>query len=592
MSLMPSHGGPQRPEEMRNLMIALALSTLIILSWQYFYEMPRRQQQAAREEKQTVALQTEASLFPVPQTAPAELSNTKPLPTTEALAQSPRLSIRSSELTGSLRLVGARLDDLTLRNYREQVEKGSPSITMLAPSTTSSGYFAEVSWASSDTPTPNASTVWTASGDTLSPETPVTLSWTNAEGVRFEMQYALDEHFMFTITQRVINQTERPLSVAPFGLINRELTHENQHFAILHEGAIGVADNTLQEVSYEDLRDEGEQKFAKAEGWLGISDKYWLTALVPDGQAPFAAKFQAYQSNGAQRYQVDYLRPALQVAPGGTVEQITRLFAGAKHVKLLDAYGEKYQIPLFDRAVDFGVLYFLTKPIFNLLHYFHTLLGNFGLAILALTVVIRLGMFPLANKSYYSMAQMRKLMPKMNDIRAKYGEDRLKMNQEVMELYKREKINPASGCLPMLLQIPVFFALYKVLFVTIEMRHAPFYGWLQDLSAPDPSNFFTAFGLLPWSPPSFMHIGILPILMTLTMIIQQRLNPKPTDPVQAQVMGMLPYLFLFLFASFPAGLVLYWVWSNILSIVQQFIITYRYEKRTGDTSHRRKPKAA
>jgi YidC/Oxa1 family membrane protein insertase len=592
MSLMPSHGGPQRPEETRNLLIALALSTLILLGWQYFYEMPRRQQEAALRQQQAGTQLTETTASAPQQAAPAELSSAQPVTLEEALAQSPRLTIRSPEVTGSLQLTGARLDDLTLRNYRQTVAKDSPPVTLLAPSATQSGYFADLGWRSTDTVVPSASTPWTASSQTLAPGQPVTLSWTNPEGVRFEMEFALDEHFLFTVTQRVINTTGRPLSLAPFGLINRELAHENQHFAILHEGAIGVVDNTLKEVSYKDLREEGEQKFANAQGWLGISDKYWLTALIPDGPAPFTAKFQTYQSHGTQRYQVDYLRPALQVAPGATGEQITRLFAGAKHVDLLDGYGKQYNIPLFDRAVDFGVLYFLTKPIFHLLHFFHTLLGNFGLAILALTCVIRLLMFPLANKSYYSMAQMRKLMPKMNDIRAKYGEDRLRMNQEVMELYKREKINPASGCLPMLLQIPVFFALYKVLFVTIEMRHAPFYGWLQDLSAPDPSNLFTLFGLIPWNTPSFLHIGILPILMTTTMIIQQKLNPKPNDPVQAQVMGLLPYLFLFLFASFPAGLVLYWVWSNMLSILQQFIITRRYEKRTGDTSHRRKPKAA
>lgn len=587
MPPLPNSASP-KPAETRNLLIALTLSTVIILAWQFFYELPRRQKEDALRQQQ-IAMQPQATARS-PQAAPAELATTTVATRDQALAQSPRLTIQSGELSGSLQLTGARFDDLTLRHYLETPEKESPPVVLLAPSASPSGYFAELGWASSDTSVPNASTLWQASAPTLSETSPVTLSWTNPQGVRFELDLAIDEHFMFTITQRVINTTESPVNVAPYGLINRKLAQESKHFAILHEGPIGVVDGAVNEVSYKSLREDGESHSDQATGWLGISDKYWLLAFAPETSAKFTSKYQAYQSNNEQRYQVDFLQPTISIAPGATAAQVTHLFAGAKHVKMLDAYGEKYNIPLFDHAVDFGRLYFLTKPMFHLLHFFHTLLGNFGLAILALTVVIKAFMFPLANKSYHSMAQMRKLMPKMNEIRERHGEDRLKMNQEIMEMYKREKVNPASGCLPMIVQIPVFFALYKVLFVTIEMRHAPFYGWIHDLSAPDPTNIFTLFGLIPWDAPHVLHLGIWPLLMTTTMVIQQKLNPKPNDPVQAQVMSMLPYLFLFLFASFPAGLVIYWSWSNTLSIIQQYVITRRYEMKTGDRSHRQKPK--
>ncbi|MBY0354208.1 MAG: membrane protein insertase YidC, partial [Rickettsiales bacterium] len=581
---------PHKPEETRNLLLALGLSTLIILGWQYFYELPRRQQEAAIQQQQAgtqLPHTNESHAAPTDIAAEASLVSL-----TEAVAQGQRITIRSHELEGSLQLTGARFDDLTLRQYAQTDERDSPKVTLLAPSSTQSGYFAQIGWVSSDTPVPDANSVWQSNSPALEPGKPVTLTWTNPAGVRFEMDVALDEQFMFTVKQRVINNTDHGLNLSPFGLINRELAHENKHFAILHEGPLGVVDGALEEVSYADLRDDGEQRFSSAQGWLGITDKYWLTALAPEGNGTFATKYQAYVSHGEQRYQVDFLQPSMAVAAGATLEQTTHFFAGAKHVNMLDAYSHELNIPLFDRAVDFGVLYFLTKPIFHLLHFFHNWLGNFGLAILALTVVIKGVMFPLANKSYHSMAQMRKLMPKMTEIRERYSEDRLRMNQEIMEMYRREKVNPASGCLPMIVQIPVFFALYKVLFVTIEMRHAPFYGWVHDLSAPDPTNVFTLFGLIPWHTPSFLHIGLWPLVMTATMIIQQKLNPKPTDPVQAQVMGMLPYLFLFLFASFPAGLVIYWSWSNSLSILQQYVITKRYEKRSGITAARRKAKTA
>jgi YidC/Oxa1 family membrane protein insertase len=345
----------------------------------------------------------------------------------------------------------------------------------------------------------------------------------------------------------------------------------------MHEGPMGVLNGTLEEVSYEDIR-TGKQSsnLQSTGGWAGVGDKYWFTAIIPAQSTPIDVQMRYYERNQLPRYQVDVREEPISLASGASVTTEYRIFAGAKEVTLLDQYVRDYQIPLFDRAVDFGLLYFLTKPIFLFLKWIHGHVGNFGIAILLLTVVIRLVLFPLANKSYKAMAHIRELQPRMVALREKYGSDKLKMNQELMELYKREKVSPMSGCLPILVQIPIFFALYKVLYVSIEMRHAPFYGWVHDLSAPDPTSVFNLFGLLPWEAPAFLLIGAWPILMTATMVIQQTLQPAPTDPVQAKVMKFLPYMFLFFFAHFPAGLVIYWTWSNFLSIIQQYIIIRRH----------------
>jgi YidC/Oxa1 family membrane protein insertase len=386
-------------------------------------------------------------------------------------------------------------------------------------------------------------------------------------------------NFMFTVTLKVKNNSGKELTFFPYGLINRTYADTGKHMYILHEGPIGVFNNELTEISYEDLRDDGATKLEDSKGWLGVSDKYWLSAIVPDKNETFDANFRHIKRNDKDAYQIDMRGEAFTVPSGDDHSVTMRMFAGAKKVQLLDEYSMKYDIPLFDRAVDFGSLYFLTKPFFELLSFFYSHVGNFGIAILLLTCVIKLVMFPLANKSYTSMSQMKLLTPKMQEIREKHADDKMKMNTEIMEMYKREKVNPMSGCLPILIQIPVFFALYKVLFVTIEMRHAPFFGWIHDLSAPDPTNLFTLFGLLQWDVPGFLHLGIWPIIMCVTMVLQQKLNPKPTDEIQAMVIGYMPYVFLFLFASFPAGLVIYWAWNNTLSILQQWIIIRRLEKK-------------
>ncbi len=380
---------------------------------------------------------------------------------------------------------------------------------------------------------------------------------------------------MVTVTQKVINTGETPTALFPYGLIARSGTPDTLGFYILHEGPLGVFDGTLREYDYDDVQETRKIEVTSNGGWIGITDKYWLAALVPDQAENFTYRFVHSIENKDDRYQVDYIGQSSSLAAGASIEITNRLFAGAKEVKLLDAYSEKFGIQNFDLAVDFGWFYFLTKPFFYAISWLNSYLGNFGLAILAFTVLVKAVFYPLANKSYRSMAKMRDLTPKLMTLREQYGDDKMRLNQEMMAIYKKEKVNPASGCLPILLQIPVFFALYKVLFVNIEMRHAPFYGWIKDLSVADPTSIFNAFGLIPWTPPDFLMIGIWPILMGLTMWLQQRLNPQPTDPVQAKVFMFLPLFFTFLLGTFPAGLVIYWTWNNLLSIAQQRLIMYR-----------------
>ncbi|MEI6730445.1 MAG: membrane protein insertase YidC, partial [Pseudomonadota bacterium] len=390
------------------------------------------------------------------------------------------------------------------------------------------------------------------------------------EGVIFNLEIALDEKYMFTAVASAKNAKGEPVNLQTYAYLNRIYDPKAHPSAgIVHEGPIGVFDGILKEVAYSKFKDEKskEQPFEAKSGWLGITDKYWLAAIIPNGE--FAAKFSNYRSGEREHFRVEYI-------DNNQSDNKLRLFVGAKEMAILDSYSAQYNIPLFDHAVDLGMFDFLTKPILKLMTYIYGLIGNFGIVILILTVIVKIAMYPLANKSYRSMEQMKKLTPKMNDIRERHKEDKLKMNQEIMELYKREKVNPASGCLPMVVQIPVFFALYRVLSVALEMRHAPFFGWIHDLSAPDSTNIFTAFGLLDWNTPSFLHLGIFPIIMCVTMIIQQRQSPPPPDPTQAQMMRYMPFMMLFLFSSFAVGLVIYWSWSNVLSILQQWHIKRKY----------------
>ena len=566
--------------EQRNLILAIVLSVTIIIAFQYFYELPRIQeaqrQQAQRTEQMAETAPDQAApeaVAPAPPGAPATPETAR----TQALATTERVVIENARLEGSLALTGGRIDNLVLSDYRETTEPDSPHVRLLNPPGVPNTYFAEFGWVAGDegTAVPGRDATWQADREELRPDQPVTLTWDNGENLRFSRTVALDENYMFTVTQRVENTSDEPVTLHPYGLISRWGTPETLGFFILHEGPIGVLDGTLEEIDYDDLREDGPIELSSQGGWLGITDKYWLASLVPDQESDLVANFRHYLAEGQDRYQVDYLRPAMTVAPGQRVEVTDRLFAGAKEVNLLDAYANEYGIPLFDRAVDFGWFYFLTKPIFHILHFFYQLLGNYGLAILLLTLLVKLLFYPLANKSYRAMSKMKKLQPEMMRLREQFSDDKMRMNQELMALYKKEQVNPMSGCLPIVVQIPVFFALYKVLFVSIEMRHAPFFGWIQDLSAPDPTSLFNLFGLLPWDPPAFLMIGIWPLLMGATMLLQTKLNPQPADPIQAKVMMFLPLMFIFLFATFPAGLVIYWTWNNVLSIAQQWLIMRR-----------------
>lgn len=557
--------------DLKNLLIALVLATGIMMAWQHFYERPRiqavRAQQAAEAAKKT--LEAPVAVANAPDIADAKVD------------VSPRIRINTPTLHGSINLRGARFDALTLADYKQTQATDASEVKLLSPSGTKEAYFVELGLLGNreGMNLPDASTLWQSNDQELSVEKPVTLTWTNGEGLHVTRTIAVDDQYMFTITTQISNKGASALTLFPYGLINRVHPSDAKNDFVVHEGPLGVMNEVLEDTSYKSLRDSDPMKFAGTKGWIGIADKYWLTALIPDKNATFDAEFKHFTRDGVDAYQTDIRQEAIELPVGNSHEYTVRLFAGAKLVSQLDHYRDTLDIPLFDRAIDFGSLYFLTRPMFALLSYFHGIVGNFGVAIMLLTVVIKILLFPLANKSMHAMARMKQLTPKMMELRERYADDKMKMNQEVMAMYKREKVNPAAGCLPLLLQMPVFFALYKVLSVTIEMRHAPFFGWIQDLSAIDPTNVFTLFGLLPITMPGFLHIGIWPIVMCITMVIQQKMNPKPTDEVQAMVMNWMPYIFLFMFAGFPAGLVIYWVCNNILSIAQQAYINTHLTKK-------------
>jgi YidC/Oxa1 family membrane protein insertase len=600
--------------EQRNLILAVVLSVAIVVAFDFFYRQPlveqqQRQQQTTEATQQAPSPQTAPQPAPgtaptVPSTAPSVPGAAAPAPAEPSSsfvpgsAQAPvvtsaadqaaraaaidrgrRLRLESPSLRGSINLDGARIDDLTLLGYRETIDPNSAEIFLLSPTAAPSPYYVDFGWvaeAGAAIALPGAETPWRAEGGSLTPGNPVRLTWDNGAGLSFTRTLSVDENYMFSITQRVVNATDAPVILHPYGLISRTDTPEVTGFYILHEGPLGVFEKTLEEVDYDDLTESPRLQKSSTGGWIGITDKYWLTALIPDQAANFTASFNYSKVNERDKYQTDYLRGAAVVPAGGVAEITNHLFAGAKRVKLLDAYERQLGIMRFDLTIDWGWFYFLTRPIFVVLDYFNGVIGNFGLAILLLTVIIKILFFPLANKSYKAMGKMKKLQPEVTKMRERFAEDKQRLNQEMMALYKKEKVNPMAGCLPIAIQIPVFFALYKVLFVTIEMRHAPFYGWIVDLSAQDPTNMFNLFGLIPWTPPAIIPaIGIWPLLMGISMFLQQKLNPQPPDPVQAKIFMFLPVFFTFLLATFPAGLVIYWTWNNLLSMAQQWVIMRR-----------------
>jgi YidC/Oxa1 family membrane protein insertase len=571
----------------KNILLATIISALILMSWTWFYEKPRVERQEAA--KQAALLENKAAVaqekkLEVKGSAiekkPEIISSLKNRSDALTQSQNQRIAIENEKLSGSISLLGARFDDLVLSQYFTTNEK-KEKVTLLAPAQSLERYFVDFGWVSSDSnlELPRPDSLWRSSGKKLTAESPITLSWKNKSGVEFLIHVALDENYMFSIKQEVVNRSKDKIAIASYGRINRVLNSNQKPVYILHEGAIGVFNGSLQEVTYEDLIEDKKVDFASSQGgWLGITDKYWLSSIIPDANLKYSADFDYSFSNQNHFFSSEFIGQEFEIAKGENLKFEHHLFAGAKTVKLLDQYSKDYNIKLFDRAIDFGWFYFLTKPFYFIISFLNKFLGNFGLAILVMTVLIKLALFPLANKSYEAIAKIKLLQPKIDAIRERFKDDKIAMNREIMEFYKREKINPASGCLPILIQIPVFFALYKVIFVTLDMRHAPFYGWIGDLSAPDPTSIFNLFGLLPYQVSSNFTIGIWPILMGITMIVQQKLSPPASDPTQAKILKFMPYVLTFVLAAFPAGLVIYWTWSNLLSILQQFLINKKANK--------------
>lgn len=565
--------------DQKNMFLAIALSIAILFGFQLLFPADEPVQQAQTTQdpaSSTAPTAADGSFTPQIPGGVQAVAQAAQQNRAQTLAASQRIEIDSPRLHGSISVLGGRIDDLTLTDYRETLDDDSAEITLLQPKGLNDAYYAEFGWSAANIKVPTAETVWAVDNTVLRAGSDVTLTWDNGEGLLFKRVIGLDENYMFDITDSVTNTGAEAAALYPYGLINRSGTPQTSGFFILHEGLLGVFDQVLEELDYDDLQDLGTQKIDPVQGgWSGITDKYWLTALVPDQGVELNHRFSAYNTNGVDKYQTDYLGPQLVAETGQTVTFTSHFFAGAKELDLLVDYQEKYNVSEFDLAIDFGWFFFITKPFFIAISWLYGYLGNFGVAILAITVLVKLAFFPLANKSYRSMAKMKTLAPKLKALQEQFGDDKQRLNQEMMALYKREKANPASGCLPILVQIPVFFSLYKVLFVSIEMRHAPFFGWIQDLSAPDPTTLFNLFGLIPWDPPQILMIGVWPLLMGLSMFIQQRLNPQPTDPIQAKMMMFLPLVFTFMLAAFPAGLVIYWVWNNVLSIAQQWVIMKR-----------------
>jgi len=593
----------------RNMILAVILSGVVLLAWQYFYNVPQMERQRAQQAQQA-ELQKSApkpAETTSPSSAPPQPGSTTPSPSTpaastaavvsrdQALAESQRVKIETPSLIGSISLKGARIDDLSLVKFRDTVDPTSPAIVLYSPSGTAAPYYAEFGWvpaAGSTVRVPDRNTEWQQeSTGALTPTSPVVLKYDNGEGLTFHRTISVDDRYLFTIKDDVTNVGNAPVTLYPFALISRHGAPQVSGYYILHEGLIGyLGGDGLQEYSYKKLDDAKQVSFNNVtDGWLGITDKYWASALLPDTSARLQAKYSSNLVGNLRTYQADYLAEPQTIAIGGSGSANSRLFAGAKEVSVVGinfpfgpgGYNRQLGLNHFDLLIDWGWFYFITKPMFLGLDFFYHLVGNFGIAILLVTVIVKLLFFPLANKSYASMAKMKSVQPQLQLLKERYPDDKVKQQQEMMEIYKKEKINPIAGCLPVAIQIPVFFSLYKVLFVTIEMRHAPFYGWIKDLSAPDPTNLFTLFGLLHFDPtqlPVFGHylaLGIWPIIMGISMWVQMKLNPAPPDPTQQMIFSWMPLIFTFMLAGFPAGLVIYWAWNNTLSVIQQSFIMRR-----------------
>ncbi len=558
--------------DQKNLFLAIVLSLAILLGFQFLFVSPQDQ------ERQLVRQDQSVSDLPSPTAVPDAPLGASALPQdrNEVIAGAERVQIASPSLRGSINLADGRIDDIVLVHFREEIDPASDNIVLMSPTGSQNPYFAEFGWVDGGGNVFGAAgTNWTTRQDELTVDRPVVLETTLDNGLRLIRTLAVDKDYMFTVTQQVVNEGDASVRLFPFGRITRVNTPDTLGFFILHEGPIGVFGGSLKEHSYEDLRDSGSITEEQTDGWIGFTDKYWLATLIPNRADRNNMRFSHTFRDNVDRYQTDYLGSEQVIQPGASIQAVSHFFVGAKQLEILDRYRVEMNIELFDRAIDFGWFFFLTKPFLRLLIFFAGMFENFGLSILFVTVLIKAAFFPLANKSYKSMSRMKALQPKIQELRERVGDDRQKMQQEMMALYKREKVNPVSGCLPMVIQIPVFFALYKVLFVSIEMRQAPFFGWVKDLSVADPTNIFNLFGIIPFDPPALLALGAWPLIMGVTMYLQQKLNPQPPDPVQAKIFLMMPVIFTIFLARFPAGLVIYWAWNNLLSIGQQYVIMRR-----------------
>jgi YidC/Oxa1 family membrane protein insertase len=590
----------------RNTILAVILSGLVLIGWQYFFNIPQMEKQRAAQQAQGEMVKPAGepgTSNPQPGTAPAanapaanQPASAAPVVSRDAaIASGPRVKIDTPRLSGSISLRGARVDDLSLVQFHDTVDPSSPAIVLYSPSGTPNPYYAEFGWVAASGSTvkiPDQNTLWQQEGsNSLTPSSPVTLKYDNGDGLTFRRTISIDDRYLFSIKDDVTNIGNAPVTLYPFALISRHGTPQVAGYYILHEGLVGyLGDQGLQEYAYKKIDDAKTVSFKVTDGWLGITDKYWASALLPDTNAQLQARYSSNLVGTVRTYQTDYLQDPQTIAIGGTGSANARLFAGAKEAGVvginfplggLGGYNKELGLNHFDLLIDWGWFYFITKPMFLALDFFYHLFGNFGVSILLVTVLVKLLFFPLANKSYASMAKMKSVQPQLAALKERYPDDKVKQQQEMMEIYKKEKINPIAGCLPVALQIPVFFSLYKVLFVTIEMRHAPFFGWIKDLSAPDPTNLFNLFGLLQFDPtqlPLFGHylaLGVWPIIMGITMWFQMKLNPTPPDPTQKMIFDWMPLIFTFMLAGFPAGLVIYWAWNNLLSVLQQSFIMRR-----------------
>ncbi len=589
-------------QDTKNLFLAMALSLLVIVGWQHFFGSPKmqnaRQTQAQLDKAPGAPGQPAVAPSAAPLANPAEtglapnmIAPAQAKSRAEALAASPRIAIDTKSLSGSIALKGARLDDVSLKDYHETTDPKSPNIILLSPVGSPEPYYVDVAYVAAQgkpMSLPKGDTLWSADGGALTADKPVTLSWSNGAGLTFKRRISVDENYMFTVADTVENKAGEAVTLFPDSSVSRIGTPKTSGYSVLHEGFIGVigAEAPSTELTYAAIAKETsnakilpEQDMAQG-GWIGFTGKYWAAAVIPAPDEKYKGWFREFPG-AVPQYQTDVWAEPKTIAPGASMQMSTRIFAGAKETAVLNKYQNEQGVAKLDMLIDWGLFHFITRPMFWLLEMIYKYLGNFGLSILAITVLVKGVFFPLANGSYLSMAKMKAVQPQLKALQEKFADDKPKQQQEMMELYKREKINPVAGCLPIALQIPVFFSLYKVLFVTIEMRQAPFFGWIKDLSAPDPTNVFNLFGLIPFDPThlpmfgSFLHLGVWPLIMGVSMWVQMKMNPEPTDPVQKTMFAWMPVIFTFMLGAFPAGLVIYWTWNNLLSVAQQTFIMHK-----------------